>query len=67
MAFDFSETRLSRMLREALDKIIEDEEQLVAQGMLPDFSMYKEKCGHIRGLKDALRMVEDLTRKLNKE
>ncbi len=67
MAFDSAESRFQRMLREALEKDIEEKGAEVALGTCSDFPMYKERCGYIRGLKDALGIVEEMTRKLNRD
>lgn len=67
MAFDSSESRFQRKLREELETAIEEKEAEVALGNCPDFSMYKDKCGYIRGLKDALRIAEKLGETFNRE
>jgi len=39
-----------------------DSEVFLADGAAKDYAEYKEGCGRIRGLNDALREIEDLSR-----
>jgi len=39
-----------------------DSEDYLVDGAAKDYAEYKEGCGRIRGLNDALREIEDLSR-----
>lgn len=52
-----AETRLERVIREKLEKAISKKAEDLIQGV-PTFDRYREEVGYIRGLKDALTMLE---------
>ena len=50
------------VLANKIQDLKKDSEVFLADGAAKDYAQYKEGCGRIRGLNDALREIEDLSR-----
>ena len=50
------------VLMDKIKSLKDDSEDYLVNGAAKDYAEYKEGCGRIRGLNDALREIEDLSR-----
>jgi len=55
-------TTVFGVLANKIQALKKDSEVFLADGAAKDYAQYKEGCGRIRGLNDALREIEDLSR-----
>ncbi len=61
-----AQSRFHNLLREKVNKTISEYTESVISGLMRDHADYRDSCGYIRGLKDALRLCEDIEQDLNK-
>lgn len=40
---------------------------MISRGLCHDYADYRQKCGHIRGLEEAIEMLRDVERKLQED
>jgi hypothetical protein len=59
-------SRFHNLLRERVQKAIIEYSDSIIGGQAKDFADYRDACGYIRGLNDALRLCEDIEGDLNK-
>lgn len=58
--------RFHNLLRDRVHQAITEYSATIICGQVKDFAEYREACGYIRGLNDALRLCEDIEGDLNK-
>ena len=58
--------RLSRMVKQTLEDRINDQSANLANVPSEDFPTYKQRVGNIRGLKEALEIVMEAEKELNR-
>lgn len=59
-------SRFHNLLREKINAAMEGHSASLICGQAKDYADYRDGCGYIRGLNDALRLCEDIEGDLNK-
>ena len=59
-------TRFHNLLTERVNAVINEYITSLIGGQAADFASYRESCGYIRGLNDALKLCEDIERDLDR-
>lgn len=59
-------SRFHLLLIEKIRSAIEDHGASIICGQAKDYAEYRDACGYIRGLNDALRICEDIEGDMNK-
>jgi hypothetical protein len=55
-------SRFHNILRDKISKVILEYSESIIGGFAKDHADYRDACGYIRGLNDALRLCEDIER-----
>jgi hypothetical protein len=55
-----AKTRLHRLLEERVAAVVAEYSISLIGGQAVDFAGYRESCGYIRGLTDALKLCDDI-------
>jgi len=53
-------TRLFSLLELRITKAILEYEESMGRGTCADYPQYKENCGYIRGLREAMNLMEEI-------
>lgn len=61
------ESRLVERFRKTIGEGVESASEFIVVGAPLDFTDYKFRAGQIKGMKDALAIMEDLFRKLSED
>jgi len=55
-----AKTRFHKLLEDRVAAVIADYSISIIGGQAPDYAGYRESCGYIRGLTDALKLCDDI-------
>lgn len=55
-----AKTRFHRLLEERVTAAVTDMSISIIGGQAEDYARYRESCGYIRGLTDALKLCDDI-------
>lgn len=58
-------SRLYRLLKERVEETIAQYSQSIIGGQAKDYADYRDACGYMRGLNDALNLCDDIERDLD--
>jgi len=55
-----AKTRFHKLLEDRVAGVIADYSVSIIGGQAEDYARYRESCGYIRGLTDALKLCDDI-------